>query len=162
MQQRCEQDEAVSPVIATVLLLAITVLLSSMVFLMFSETLDSAEKSVPQATLSVRSLSNGHHVVKFSSLDQAIDPAVLSYRLAPDNSSMGNPIAGVVADSDVYGVVGGNISFHDRDAGYSVSAGDYFVINSAEIGAENGGWRLTIIDESIDYVLVNIELPPLE
>ena len=38
-------DEAVSPVIATVLLLAITVLLSSMVFVMMASTLDNVEKA---------------------------------------------------------------------------------------------------------------------
>ena len=37
-------DEAVSPVIATVLLLAITVLLTSMVFVMMSTTLDNVER----------------------------------------------------------------------------------------------------------------------
>ena len=41
-------DQAVSPVIATVLLLAITVLLSSMVFVMMSTTLDTVEKADPK------------------------------------------------------------------------------------------------------------------
>ena len=56
-------DEAVSPVIATVLLLAITVLLTSMVFVMMSTTLDNVEKADPKASISVRALSNGYHVV---------------------------------------------------------------------------------------------------
>ena len=43
-------NEAVSPVIATVLLLAITVLLSSMVFIMMSSTFDSVEKDDPKAS----------------------------------------------------------------------------------------------------------------
>ena len=47
-------DEAVSPVIATVLLLAITVLLTSMAFVMMSTTLDNVEKVDPKASLSVR------------------------------------------------------------------------------------------------------------
>ena len=42
-------DDAVSPVIATVLLLAITVLLTSMVFVMMSSTLDTVEKADPKA-----------------------------------------------------------------------------------------------------------------
>ena len=49
-------DEAVSPVIATVLLLAITVLLSSMVFVLMQGALTTVEKSPPQATVSVRAL----------------------------------------------------------------------------------------------------------
>ena len=63
-------DEAVSPVIATVLLLSITVLLSSMVFVMMSSTLDTVEKADPKASVSVRALSNGYHVVSITSLDQ--------------------------------------------------------------------------------------------
>ena len=70
-----QEDEAVSPVIATVLLLAITVMLSSMVFVMMQGALTTTEKSPPLAQVSVRGLDNGFHVVKISSLDQSIDPA---------------------------------------------------------------------------------------
>ena len=38
---------------------------------------------------------------------------------------MTDSISGTVADEDVYGVVGANVTYHDRDAGYTVSAGDY-------------------------------------
>ena len=41
-------DEAVSPVIATVLLLAITVMLSGMVFVLMQGALNSTEKAPPQ------------------------------------------------------------------------------------------------------------------
>ena len=47
-------DEAVSPVIATVLLLAITVMLSSMVFIMMQGAINSVEKSEPDITVSVK------------------------------------------------------------------------------------------------------------
>ena len=40
-------EEAVSPVIATVLLLAITVMLSSMVFVLMQGALTTVEKSAP-------------------------------------------------------------------------------------------------------------------
>ena len=50
-----KDDEAVSPVIATVLLLAITVLLTSMVFVMMSSTLDTVEKADPKASVSSHS-----------------------------------------------------------------------------------------------------------
>ncbi len=42
---RVSDDEAVSPVIATVLLLAITVMLSSMVFVMMQGAINSVEKA---------------------------------------------------------------------------------------------------------------------
>ena len=155
-------DEAVSPVIATVLLLAITVMLSSMVFVMMQGALTTTEKSPPLAQVSVRGLENGFHVVKISSLDQSIDPAKLKFDLYPDDGQGTNPIRGHVADSDVYGVVGANISFHDRDAGYSVTKGDYFVIDSASIGSDQGTWRFKLIDESAGVVLVDVVLPAIE
>ena len=85
-------DEAVSPVIATVLLLAITVLLSSMVFVLMQGALTTVEKSPPQATVSVRALENGFHVVRITSLDQSIDPARLQYDLLPANVTDTFPI----------------------------------------------------------------------
>ena len=157
-----QDDEAVSPVIATVLLLAITVMLSSMVFVMMQGALTTTEKSPPLAQVSVRGLDNGFHVVKISSLDQSIDPAKLKYDIYPDSGQGGNPVSGHVADSGVYGVVGANVSFHDRDAGYSVTKGDYFVIDSTAIGSNLGTWRFKLIDESAGIVLVDIVLPAIE
>ena len=69
---------------------------------------------------------------------------------------------GYVDDSDVYSVIGSNVSFHDRDASYSISAGDYFVINSREIGTDVGEWGFTLLDQELQYVLVRIDLPPMQ
>ena len=160
--RRAGNDEAVSPVIATVLLLAITVMLSSMVFVLMQGALTTTEKSAPQATVSVRGLSNGFHVVRLTSLDQTIDPAKLQWNLAPDSPEDGNPLGGKVADADVYGLIGANVSFHDRDAGYSVSQGDYFVIDSTTIGSDSGTWRFKLVDTNSQSVLVNVMLPPMD
>ncbi len=159
MRRRVVDDEAVSPVIATVLLLAITVLLTSMVFIMFQGALSTTEKSPPQASTSVKGLENGFHVVRLSSLDQALDPAAVRYTLY--NASSGTQEQGYLVDNDVYGVVGAPVSFHDRDAGYSVTQGDYLVISSAELGAEEGGWRLQLVDERSGIVLVDVQLPAI-
>ena len=123
MRRRVRDEEAVSPVIATVLLLAITVLLTSMVFIMFQGALSVTEKTPPQASTSVKGLENGFHVVRLSSLDQALDPASVRFTLY--NASSGLEDQGYLTDNDVYGVVGAPVSFHDRDAGYSVTQGDY-------------------------------------
>jgi hypothetical protein len=100
--------------------------------------------------------------VKITSLDQSIDPAQLKYDLYPDDGQNSIPYRGHVADADVYGVVGANISFHDRDAGYSVTKGDYFVIDSTTIGSDQGTWRFKLIDESAGIVLVDVVLPAIE
>ena len=154
-------DEAVSPVIATVLLLAITVMLSSMVFVMMQGALTTVEKTAPQATVSVRALDNGFHVVRITSLDQSIDPARLQYTLQPADTNQSLLIRGDVADTDVYGVIGTNISFHDRDAGYSVTQGDYFVIDSATIGADDGTWRFKLVEQTSSSMIVDVSLPAM-
>ena len=154
-------EEAVSPVIATVLLLAITVMLSSMVFVLMQGALTTVEKSPPQATVSVRSLDNGFHVVRITSLDQSIDPARLQYVLLPANLTESLPIRGQVSDADVYGVIGSNFSFHDRDAGYSVTQGDYFVIDSQTIGADDGTWRFRLVEETAGVLLIDVTLPAM-
>ena len=154
-------DEAVSPVIATVLLLAITVMLSSMVFVMMQGALTTVEKTAPQATVSVRALDNGFHVVRITSLDQSIDPARLQYTLQPADTNQSLLIRGEVADTDVYGVIGTNISFHDRDAGYSVTQGDYFVIDSATIGADDGTWRFKLVEQTSSSMIVDVSLPAM-
>ena len=151
-----EDQRAVSPVIATVLLLAITVMLSSMVFVMMQGALTSVEKSSPEASVSVRGLSNGFHVVRLTSLDQALDPSQLEYQLT--SSGDGTKISGLLSDSDVYGVIGSNVSFHDRDAGYSVTKGDYFVIDSNSIGSDNGDWKLKLVDLSSSTLLFDTQL----
>ena len=160
--RRSSDNAAVSPVIATVLLLAITVMLSSMVFVLMQGALTTAEKPPAQATVSVRGLSNGFHVVRMTALDQTIDPAKIQYDLSPEDLDDGNPIRGKVSDSDVYGLIGSNVSFHDRDAGYSVSQGDYFVIDSTTVGSDSGTWRFKLVDLSTNAVLVDVILPPIE
>ena len=147
--------------IATVLLLAITVMLSSMVFVLMQGALTTVEKSPPQATVSVRALDNGFHVVRITSLDQSIDPARLQYDLLPTNLSQALPMRGQVSDADVYGVIGTNFSFHDRDAGYSVTQGDYFVIDSKTIGADDGTWRFRLVEESAGVLLIDVTLPAM-
>ena len=157
----CE-DDAVSPVIATVLLLAITVMLSSMVFVMMQGAINSVEKSEPEITVSVKGLSNGFHVVRITSLDQALDPARLEYQIYDENDLNSKQHSGFVDDPDVYGVVGSNVSFHDRDAGYSVTQGDYFVIDSETIGSEDGTWSMKLIDQSSDKLLFDVKLVLIE
>ena len=157
----CE-DDAVSPVIATVLLLAITVMLSSMVFVMMQGAINSVEKSEPEITVSVKGLSNGFHVVRITSLDQALDPARLEYQIYDENDLNSKQHSGFVDDPDVYGVVGSNVSFHDRDAGYSVTQGDYFVIDSETIGSKDGTWSMKLIDQSSDKLLFDIKLVLIE
>ena len=152
-------DEAVSPVIATVLLLAITVLLTSMAFAMMSTTLDNVEKADPKASISVRALSNGYHVVSITSIDQSLDPSKVEWSIVNQTGQSLKEHYGFVDDSDVYGTVGTNVSFHDRDAGWSVTKGDYFVINCEEIECNNGNHVFQLVDKGSNTILATIKLP---
>ncbi len=152
-------DEAVSPVIATVLLLSITVLLTSMVFVMMSSTIDTVEKADPKASVSVRALSNGYHVVSITSLDQALDPSKIEWSIINQTGASTKEYVGFVDDSDVYGTVGSNVSFHDRDAGWSVTKGDYFVINCENLNCDSGDHLFQIVDKGSNTILATIKLP---
>jgi flagellin-like protein len=155
-------DEAVSPVIATVLLLAITVLLSSMVFVMMASTLDNVEKADPKASVSVRTLSNGYHVITITSIDQSLDPAKVKWSVVNQTGQSVVEQSGFVDDTDVYGTVGANVSFHDRDAGWSMTKGDYFVVNCQKMNCNGGNHYFQIVDTGSNTVLAKINLPALE
>ena len=155
-------EDAVSPVIATVLLLAITVLLSSMVFIMMASTFDNGEKAAPKGSVSVRALSNGYHVVTVTSLDQSLDPVRVEWSVVNQTGQSVVEYTGMVDDSDVYGAVGANISFHDRDAGWSVTKGDYFVINCEALDCNTGNHYLQIIDTRSNTLLAKIRLPAID
>ena len=155
-------DDAVSPVIATVLLLAITVLLSSMVFVMMSTTLDTVEKADPKASLSVRALSNGYHVVSITSIDQSLDPSKVEWSVRNQTGQSIKEHYGFVDDSDVYGTVGSNISFHDRDAGWSITKGDYFVINCENLDCNSGNHLFQLVDKGSNTVFATIKLPSID
>ena len=152
-------DEAVSPVIATVLLLSITVLLTSMVFVMMSSTINTVEKADPKASVTVRALSNGYHVVSITSLDQALDPSKIEWSIINQTGQSTKEYVGFVDDSDVYGTVGSNVSFHDRDAGWSVTKGDYFVINCENLNCDSGDHLFQIVDRGSNTILATIKLP---
>ena len=137
-------DEAVSPVIATVLLMAITVLLASAAYLMIDDAIAAPDKGAPYATMSVRALDNGFQVVRFTELSQNLHTSGVSFSIVPPPGVNASSITGHVNDADVYGSVGETVTFHDRDASFTVNRGDYFVINATAAGTEEGGWTIYI------------------
>ena len=67
--------------------------------------------------------------------------------------------AGFADDPDVYGTVGSNISFHDRDAGWSVTKGDYFVVNCEQLKCNYGDHLFQLVDRGSNTILATIKLP---
>lgn len=141
------QNEAVSPVIATILLLAITVLLTSAVYMMISSSVQAPNKGVPVGKGSVRMLDNGFQVVTISEMNAQVETFKCKFQLVPPLGSNLSTISGYTSDSSVYGVSGQNVSFQDRDAGFTVNTGDYFVIDAAALGSDSGDWEFRLIFE---------------
>jgi flagellin-like protein len=142
-----EPEEAVSPVIATILLLAITVLLTSAVYLMMSSGVQAPNKGVPTAKASVRMLDNGYQVVTITEMSAQIETFKCKFQLIPPESVSTIAISGYTSDANVYGVSGQNVSFQDRDAGFTVNTGDYFVIDAATVGTDSGDWTFRMLFE---------------
>jgi flagellin-like protein len=157
-------DEAVSPVIATVLLMAITVLLASAVYLMVSDAVGAPEKGRPYAKVSAQSLDNGFQVVRITDLSSELYTAQVSFSLQPAAGSNETPLNGNVNDAGVYGAIGGAVTFHDRDASYTVNRGDYFIINSTLAGSGSGDWSFEIrsTSSSSTILLASVPLPATE
>ena len=109
--------------------------------------------------MSVRALSNGYHVVSITSIDQSLDPSKVEWALVNQTGQSIKEHYGFVDDADVYGTVGSNISFHDRDAGWSITKGDYFVINCKEIECDSGNHIFQLVDKGSNTVLAKIKLP---
>ena len=97
-----------------------------MVFIMFQGALSVTENATPGLDQR-QGLENGFHVVRLSSLTKPSTRRPCASRCTTPAVAEDQ---GYLTDNDVYGVVGAPVSFHDRDAGYSVTQGDYLVISS--------------------------------
>ncbi|MEE2747717.1 MAG: archaellin/type IV pilin N-terminal domain-containing protein [Candidatus Thermoplasmatota archaeon] len=160
-REKVGDDEAVSPVIATVLLMAITVLLASAVYLMVDDAITAPDKGAPYATMSVRALDNGFQVVRFTELSQNLHTSGVTFSITPPVGIEADSINGRVNDANVYGSIGETVTFHDRDASFTVNRGDYFVINATDAGTEQGGWTMIVRSEGNTGAVTELAAIPL-
>ena len=98
----------------------------------------------PYAKMSVRALDNGFQVVRFTELSQNLHTSSVTFTLTPPAGINATSVTGYVNDADVYGAIGEPVTFHDRDASFTVNRGDYFVINASAAGTETGGWTIYV------------------
>ena len=159
---RLQTDQsAVSPVIATVLLLAITVMLTSVVIIMIQGSITTSEKAAPIAEVSVSSLDNGFQIVKFTSLNKHLDPDMVEFTIYNPEDSLNGTIKGSAGADDVYGRIGSTVAFHDRDALYTVNEGDYFIINASDAGTSDGEWYFRLFYMRSNSDLAEVRLPAI-
>jgi len=143
-----DTDEAVSPVIATVLLLAITVSLSSVIFLMISENFQSIEKRPVNGRVTLQVVEDRYHVIRIVSLDEPLSPYTVEWSLTRLDIS-GEDITsfeGIIEQADVYNQVGTPVTYQDVDAAFSVNVGDYFVIDADQTGVNEGNWEFILFE----------------
>jgi len=154
-------EDSISPVIATVLLLAITVTLTSVIIIMISGSITSAEKAAPLAEVSVSALDNGFQIVKFTSLNKHLDPDMVEFKLYNSTDPANGSITDFAGGADVYGRIGSTVAFHDRDALYTVNAGDYFIINATAAGSTDGNWHFRLFYFRSNSELAEVRLPAM-
>ncbi len=142
MRPAVEDEGGVSPVIATVLLLAITVLLTSGIYIMVQDAVQAPDKGTPYGQLTAQSLENGFQVVRVSDLSNELMISTIKFQIISPNGTVTD---GLANDASVYGTIGAPVTFQDRDAGLTLNRGDYFIINATEIGSDEGGWTFRLV-----------------
>ncbi|MAK77944.1 MAG: hypothetical protein CL992_01510 [Euryarchaeota archaeon] len=152
--------EAVSPVIATVLLLAITVSLSSVIFLLVSENFQSVEKRPVNGRVTLQVVEDRYHVIRIVSLDEPLSPYTVQWRLTRLDVTGDNltSFSGTVEQSDVYNQVGTPITYQDVDAAFSVNVGDYFVIDAEQTGLDEGDWEFIVFETLSESTVARISI----
>jgi len=111
---------------------------------MIDDAIAAPDKGQPYAKISVQALDNGFQVVRFTELNQNLHTSTVSFSIVPPPGFNGSTVAGNVSDSDVYGAIGNEVTFHDRDASFTVNRGDYFVINASAVGSDVGDWTFYV------------------
>ena len=153
-----EGRDAVSPVIATVLLLAITVSLSSVIFLLVSENFQSVEKRPVNGRVTLQVVEDRYHVIRIVSLDEPLSPYTVQWRLTRLYTTGDDltSFSGTVEQADVYNQVGTPITYQDVDAAFSVNVGDYFVIDAEQTGVDEGNWEFLLFETMSESTVARI------
>lgn len=129
-------EEAVSPVIATILMVAITVVLAAVLYVMVSGLIGGTTTAEPNVQFSAATSSaNDTWTVTVAGVSEAKElgsfKAVLTKDAAQDSNL--DPLA--------HGSTSGNIHFSDLDGGGKLSVGDYFTITTTT----GSNYKLSVI-----------------
>lgn len=142
-----KKDEGVSPVIATILMVAITVVLAATLYLMVPNLQEGATTTPPIRLIAHKT---GDHNWSMDVVSNGINPVVLKYALVSKN---GTVVASAVdfptnsGSNDTYG-----ITWVDANEDHKVSTNDYILINNPNM---NSGDEFRITSGAIAIV----ELP---
>jgi flagellin-like protein len=146
MKRRIVNDEqAVSPVIAVILMVAITVVLAAVLYVWASSFLGGTTKNAPTGSMIASEDGSGVWTIQIVKINPQVSVNSVHWYLLDE---MGNTKTdGLV--SDVYGYYAGNgkaVVFVDNDFNGKLSPGDKFEANPGETGSD-----LESVSEITDY-----------
>ncbi len=133
-------QEAVSPVIAVILMVAITVVLAAVLY-MWAQSFVPTGKNTPVATVTV-SKSQNNYELYISSIEPAAAGDSVKYQLLDSNRvpvEQGelNDVYNKVLRNPMNGGILSNVSWRDSNGDDRLSTGDTIVL----LGAENDRWN---------------------
>lgn len=142
-----KNEEAVSPVIAVILMVAITVVLAAVLYT-WALSFIRSDKQTPTIGAIYQPFGNNDFAVHVEKVDpQAVSVISVNYILLDDS---GRAVPGVQGSvKDIYGLNFDddytNVSFQDNDRDGKISAGDVFLVKNAINGGQaSSGFSLLL------------------
>ena len=130
MKSVIRKDEtAVSPVIATILMVAITVVLAAVLYVMVSGLITPVGANKPLITFTAASLSSGNATISVAGVSQAVSPSSYKVNLqvgTTTGSAIAMPTTGGASVNVVVGATTYRIYWTDIGGERTVNGGDTF------------------------------------
>lgn len=142
-----KDEEAVSPVIAVILMVAITVVLAAVLYT-WALSFIRSDKQTPTVGATYAPFGNNDFAVNIEKVDpEAVSVISVDYILLDDKATAVPGVQGSV--KDIYGLNFDdqytNVSFQDNDRDGKISSGDVFLIkNLANGGQAQAGYSLLL------------------
>lgn len=133
-----KDQEAVSPVIATILMVAITVVLAAVLYVMVAGLIGGGGTSRPAVTLdSARSTGTNSWKVAIADASQTV--SLGSYKAMLQRTTSGTTTTLVSATTVVNGAIGSSgsvfLNYTDLTGDGKLNGGDYFTVQGASTGS---------------------------
>lgn len=120
-----EDEEAVSPVIAVILMVAITVVLAAILYVWASGFI-TGSKDTPKGAIQTVGSGQDSYTVKVVDMNPTVGVTGIDWFLYDQNGQTVGSTYGSV--DEIYGLVDGNVTFHDNDRDGKVSPEDTFAV----------------------------------
>ncbi len=130
-------EKAVSPVIATILMVAITVVLAAVLYVMVTGLIGGGASSPPAMSLGVPSPTGTSYQIKVDSVDRVVTLASYTVQLQNLSASGANMCGSTpvtLAAGNVCTSGGMTLSYTDTNGDGKFSGGDYFTLSQVGTG----------------------------